>query len=193
MVCPRACLRTSHSDLRCHTSRIFRTFPLREGIFGYSIGPPVHRHAGGAEWKHGVVHVPQRRDHPMLVSEVIDHLAPIMERRGFERRRPELAEALPRMWVCSWVRDPPQERFRVGEWPDGSRDLIGFGDHVTVWRGEVDYIIFQVAELFARVEWRNSPLDADEFAYVIGGMVDQVDRFAGHTGPPLRRGGWTRG
>ena len=129
----------------------------------------------------------------MLVGEVVDHLDPVMERRGFTRRNPELAEASANMWVCSWMRWPPDERFRVGEWPDGERDLIGFSDHVTVWTGPTGYIIFQVAEVFARVEWRKSPLDPDEFAAVIGGMVDQVDRFSGHTGPPLHRGGWTRG
>lgn len=129
----------------------------------------------------------------MLVSEVVDHLDPVMQRRGFERRNPDLAEATANMVACSWVRDPPQERFRLGEWPDGTRELIGFSDHVTVWTGQTGHIIFQVAELFARVEWRTSPLDADEFACVIGGMVDQVDRFADHTGPPLQPGGWTRG
>ncbi len=139
------------------------------------------------------MHVPQRRDHPLLVGEVVDHLDPVMQRRGFERRRPELGEARESMWVASWVRWPPDERFRLGEWPDGGRELIGFSDHVTVWTGATGHVIFQVAELFARVEWRNSPLDPDEFAYVIGGMVDQVDRFAEHTGPPLRPGGWTRG
>lgn len=128
----------------------------------------------------------------MSVREVVEGLHEPMGRRGFTRRQRFMAEATEDdIWVASWLREPPQDRYQDMVWPDGTPQQVGFADGVTVWSDY--YVIVQVADVFARVEWRTSRLDADEFACVVTGMVDQVDRFVAHTGPSLQRGGFTRG
>lgn len=134
---------------------------------------------------------PPRREPRFTVRDAIEALHAVLLRRGFERRDPPLNEATTDVrWVASWMRDPPEERLLDARTPDGAPLRIGGADAVTVWSDS--HVIFQVAEIFARLEWRKARLDADEFAYVVAGMVDQVDRFAPHTGPPLHRGGFTR-
>jgi len=118
------------------------------------------------------------RQQPLLLSEVVHGLDEIMVRRGFTREATPLREVeAGDHWIASWLRPPPPERVYDAFDDTGRPHRMGFADGVTVWSG--GYVIVQVAHLFARVEWRSSPLDADEFAYVIADMVATVDRFTG--------------
>ncbi len=138
---------------------------------------------------------PSRSRRPRVsVREVVDSLDEPMRRRGFERRNPFMAEATADdHWVASWLRMPPEDQVRDAQWPDGESIKVGFYDGVSVWsEGHVN-VGMQGNKLVAKLEWRDCDLDADEFACVVAGVVDQVDRFLRHTGPPLRPEGWTRG
>ncbi len=138
---------------------------------------------------------PSRSRRPRVsVREVVDSLDEPMRRRGFERRNPFMAEATADdHWVASWLRMPPDDQVRDAVWPDGESIKVGFYDGVSVWSDGWVSVGPGGNAMHAKLEWRNSPLDADEFACVVVAIIDQWDRFIPHTGPPLRREGWTRG
>ncbi|MGL5824015.1 MAG: hypothetical protein ACRCYU_04140 [Nocardioides sp.] len=123
------------------------------------------------------------------MRDVIASLDEPMRRRGFERRNADLGEATADdRWIASWLRDEPRSAAidtRIGP--------VGSYDGVAAWSDGYLLVGMQGNRFLAKVEWRNSSLESDEIASVIAGMVDQYDRFVPNTGPPLERGGWTRG
>lgn len=137
---------------------------------------------------------PRNQPPSLSAREIIEGLEDPMGRRGFVRRNPSLAEADPSdQWVASWLRMPPDDQFRDAIHADGSETTLGFYDGVSVWSAGYVNVGMQGNRFVSRVEWRTSPLDPDEFACVVAGIVDQFDRFVPHTGPALHQGGWTRG
>lgn len=142
---------------------------------------------------------PQQQRRPLrevgyTVREIVDALDEPLQRRGFTREAPVIGEATSAdRVVTSWRRDPPEDQFYDAIDRDGNAQTVGFADGVSVWSDGYVNVGPACNSMHARLEWRRSPLDPDEFACVVTAVIDQWDRFAPNAGPPLRRDGWTRG
>jgi hypothetical protein len=118
------------------------------------------------------------------VRALVDGVTDPLQRRGFVRRPAFLGSVAPdeepgdsgRM-VASWRRDRTLAHPRGS---DAHHDVIASGldaDWVSVWDGGRFHI--QVGGMVLDLLWRRTPLDGDEFGYVIEQLVTAVDRFAG--------------
>lgn len=135
-----------------------------------------------------------RRPVPYTVREIIEALDEPLLRRGFRREPTAIREATAGDWMAAgWDRQPPADQFFDALDRDGHPQEVGFADGVSVWTGGYVNVGPACNAMHVRLEWRRSPLDPDEFACVVTAVIDQWDRFAPNSGPPLRRDGWTRG
>ena len=125
---------------------------------------------GGVGWKELLVSAGR-----LPLHDVIAALHEVLERRGFERFNPRLAEADPTDWVVSWKRNQPTSRARVAVDPRGARHLIGTADGVTVYADS--RALVRVAGIRSEFSWDDSELDVDELAYTIAGVIESADRF----------------
>lgn len=104
--------------------------------------------------------------HPILVSSVVDVLDHLLPGFGFERKPLGLYEATSdNVLEAGWTRDSMLPEYG--------------GDSISVWSHA--YVNVDVGGTYSRVEWRDAPLDPDEFGQVVIALVRRMDELLGRS------------